>query len=234
MLVAELIEGKIPSYTMEKRYVRKDGSVIWGNLTVSLVRDEVGLPKYFISIVKNIDRRVRANAAMERSRARLKAVLHSLSEGVIVFSHTGKVLEINPAAMKLFGYPDIGSVSADPSVLDAVFEVFDLNGELVAAEHWPVSQLLRGKAVIGKEFIVRRRGTTNAWIATISGSIVKDDQEDGLLAVLTVRNITQRHMAETALKVSEERIRLAFDRIPDMVVIYDTKLRIRYANLATM
>lgn len=231
--VASLLEGTIPSYAIDKRYIRKDGRVVWGHLAVSLVRDDAGLPQYFISVVKDIDRRMRANSAMERSRARLKAVLHSLSEGVIVFSHTGQVLEINPAAMALFGYPDILSVNADLQVLDGLFEVLDLNGTIVTAEQWPVSQLLRGESMTERELIVRRRDMPNAWVGSFSGTIVNGEQEDGPLAVLTVRNVTQRYMVQTALRVSEERLRLAFDHIPDMVVIYDTALRIQYANLAT-
>jgi PAS domain S-box-containing protein len=45
------------TYAMEKRYLRKDGSVVWANLTVSLVRDADGAPAYFISIVEDIDDR---------------------------------------------------------------------------------------------------------------------------------------------------------------------------------
>lgn len=232
--VADLLEGKIPSYTMEKRYIRKDGSAVWGQLTVSLVRSESGVPKHFISIVKNIDRRKNAVSALERSQARLKAILHSLSEGVILFSPAGEVLEMNRAAMALFGYADVTSVKADPDELAIAFEVFDLNGKPVPVKEWPVSRLLQGECVSAREFIVRRRGSDQAWVASISGTIVRDIQEEGLLAVLTVSNITQRHLAETALKVSEERLRLAFDHIPDMAVIYDTSLRIQYANLATL
>ncbi|MFL6715225.1 MAG: EAL domain-containing protein [Burkholderiaceae bacterium] len=232
--ITDLIDGNIPSYAMEKRYVRKDGTVIWGHLTVSLVRDELGHPKYFISIVKDIDRRVRASAAMERSRARLQAVLNSLSEGVIVFSNAGQVLEINPAAMRLFGYPDSTSVHANTDELDAIFEVSDLNGAPVTPENWPVSQLLSGEPVSARELIIRRRDAMSAWIASISGFIVKEAQGANFLAVLTVRDITQRHQAETALRLSEERLRLAFDHIPDMVVIYDPALRIQYANVTTV
>lgn len=232
--VQELIAGKISSYAMEKRYVRKDGKVIWGHLTVSLVRDALGSPKYFISVIKDIDQRVHTRAAMERSRARLKAVLDSLSEGVIVFSNTGQVLEINPAAMHLFGYSDMLSVRAETIKLDATFEVFDLNGVPVAAENWPVSQLLRGETVSRRELVVRRRSEAAPWIASISGFIVQEAPEADELAVLTVRNITQRHRAETDLRLSEERLRLAFDHIPDMVVIYGPDLRIRYANMTTL
>ncbi|HEX2742186.1 MAG TPA: SpoIIE family protein phosphatase, partial [Rubrobacter sp.] len=52
-----LIEGEIQTYTAEKRYIRKDGSAVWVNLTVSLVRGMSGEPGYFISVVEDISER---------------------------------------------------------------------------------------------------------------------------------------------------------------------------------
>lgn len=88
-LAGELLAGKRDSYAIEKRYVKKNGELIWGHISVSLVRDAWGLPYYFIAVIKNIDARVRAQGQGEQSRARLKAILDSLSEGVIVFSKEG-------------------------------------------------------------------------------------------------------------------------------------------------
>ncbi|MGJ8564176.1 MAG: PAS domain S-box protein [Alphaproteobacteria bacterium] len=52
--VNRLINGEIQTYSMEKRYVRKDGKVVWVLLTVSLVRDDENAPLYFISQIQNI------------------------------------------------------------------------------------------------------------------------------------------------------------------------------------
>ena len=49
-----LLEGERQTYTTEKRYLKKDGSAVWVNLTVSLVRDKSGEPGYFISVVDDI------------------------------------------------------------------------------------------------------------------------------------------------------------------------------------
>ena len=53
-------EGKLGSYQMEKRYVRKDGKVIWATLSVSLVRDAGGQPLYSISQVQDVTARKEA------------------------------------------------------------------------------------------------------------------------------------------------------------------------------
>jgi diguanylate cyclase (GGDEF)-like protein/PAS domain S-box-containing protein len=59
-----LLAAEIPDFSMEKRYLRKDGSAVWINLTVSLVRDQAGAPKYFISVSEDISERKRVEAKL--------------------------------------------------------------------------------------------------------------------------------------------------------------------------
>jgi len=53
-LVNELLKGTRTSYEMEKRYIHKNGAIIWAILAVSLVRDELGEPMHFVSQINNI------------------------------------------------------------------------------------------------------------------------------------------------------------------------------------
>ena len=54
-----LLAGEMETYSMEKRYFRKDGSIVWIELTVSLVRNASGKPAYFISVIEDITGRKR-------------------------------------------------------------------------------------------------------------------------------------------------------------------------------
>jgi PAS domain S-box-containing protein len=69
--VRQILAGEIKTYSMEKRYLRKDRSLVWTNLTVSLVRTERGEPKHFISVVEDITERKRAEEEMQRLRLQL-------------------------------------------------------------------------------------------------------------------------------------------------------------------
>ncbi|MEJ1239328.1 PAS domain S-box protein [Chryseolinea sp. T2] len=70
--VADLIAGRMSDYSMEKRYIRKDKSHIWVNLTVSLQFDESeNEPLYFIAIVQDISERKRAEDLLTETRNQL-------------------------------------------------------------------------------------------------------------------------------------------------------------------
>ena len=70
--IPRLLSGEIPSFTIEKRYVRKDGSVAWARLNESLVRDQDNRPKHFITVAEDITERKLAEAALRESEERFR------------------------------------------------------------------------------------------------------------------------------------------------------------------
>jgi PAS domain S-box-containing protein len=71
---AALISGEIATYSLEKRYIRKDGGLIWVNLTVSLAREPDGSPAYFIAIVEDISARKAAEASQKLRAEEFRAL----------------------------------------------------------------------------------------------------------------------------------------------------------------
>ncbi|HXJ91977.1 MAG TPA: PAS domain S-box protein [Terriglobia bacterium] len=71
-LYQELIAGKRDKYEIEKRYVRKNGQVIWGHLTGSLVKDPEGVARYGVGMVEDITERKRAEDALRKLNAELE------------------------------------------------------------------------------------------------------------------------------------------------------------------
>ena len=72
VLTNRLLAGDIANFTMEKRYIRKDGVPVWVNLTVALVRDAAGAPEYCISVVEDIARRKQVEEELISSRTALE------------------------------------------------------------------------------------------------------------------------------------------------------------------
>lgn len=71
-LVGKLLAGELTTYSMEKRYFQKNGSIIWINLTVSLVHKPSGEANYFISVIEDISGRKRAEEEIHRLNAELE------------------------------------------------------------------------------------------------------------------------------------------------------------------
>ena len=72
----KLLDGEILNYSIEKRFLRQDDSLVWANVNVSLVRDGFGEPSYGIAVIEDISDRKQAESALKKSetRERLKAV----------------------------------------------------------------------------------------------------------------------------------------------------------------
>ena len=79
---SQLLEGAISSHSMEKRYIRRDGTVFWGRLNRSLVRDHDNLPKYFIAVVEDITEKIQAERALRDSERRLTLAQNAAHLGV--------------------------------------------------------------------------------------------------------------------------------------------------------
>lgn len=71
-LAAELVAGKQTTYATEKRYMRPDGTAIWVNLAVTLLRDATGVPLHFIAAVQDIDSRKKSEEALRNYHVELE------------------------------------------------------------------------------------------------------------------------------------------------------------------
>ncbi|WP_413171477.1 PAS domain S-box protein [Anabaena azotica] len=102
----QMLAGEIQTYSMEKRYIRKDGSLVWIELTASLVWQAEGIPNYFISVINDISER---QAAL-RERKAAEAVIQQLNATLEqrVEERTAQLNEVNQE-LKRFAY----SVSHD-------------------------------------------------------------------------------------------------------------------------
>ena len=98
--VQELIEGKRNTYKMHKRYHKKDGTILWAALSVSVVRDIKNNPLYFISIIEDISLQKYA----EEQSAQAQVVFNSTQEAIIVTDKEMVIINANPAFERISGF----------------------------------------------------------------------------------------------------------------------------------
>jgi PAS domain S-box-containing protein len=99
-----VLAGEIESYSMEKRYFRKDGSMIWTNLAVSLVRDSSGDPEYFIGAIEDITERKRAEDQLREREVQYRDIFEATGDGLVITDLDGNLVDANPAFCSMHGY----------------------------------------------------------------------------------------------------------------------------------
>lgn len=112
----QVAHGERRSYQMDKRYLRKDGRVTWVRLTVSAVHEPDGRARYYISQIEDVDAlraadaaKARLRSALESERDRLRVILASIAEAVVVTDDQGRVSFLNGAAEGLVGRPSVAA-----------------------------------------------------------------------------------------------------------------------------
>ena len=81
-LAGQLARGEIPRYQLDKRYIRKDGTIVDIQLSASILRSREGAPLYYIAQIEDITERKRAEAALKDSERRLTLALDSAQMGM--------------------------------------------------------------------------------------------------------------------------------------------------------
>jgi len=109
---SDLLEGKQESFSMERRLRRTDGSSIWCNMVISMVRDQDGRPAFIVEMIEDITERKEQTARLESMVAertlglsqiakKMTVTLQSIGDGVVVTDHSGEIMMLNAAAERM-------------------------------------------------------------------------------------------------------------------------------------
>ena len=208
---AQLLEGDGETYSMEKRYIRRDGTVVHVGLTVSLVHTPDGAPDYFLSVVEDATERHAAAEALRRSEAaarrafeELAATYASAPVGLCVLDRELRFVRINERLAEMNGLPmtsHLGRTVREvlPGLADEVEPVF----RRVLETGEPVLEI----EVTGET--VAQPGVARMWVENVlplrdsAGAVVG-------INVVTVE-VTEQRAAEAALRTREAELRVALD-----------------------
>mgnify|MGYP005992858699 CR=1 FL=1 len=112
-MVQELLDGKRDTYSLEKRYYKKDRTILWANLSVAIVRDKNEDPMFFISIIQDINQ---VKTFLQDSQ-QARVVFESTQEAIMVTDSETKIISVNPAFEQILGYPVKETIGKYASIL---------------------------------------------------------------------------------------------------------------------
>jgi PAS domain S-box-containing protein len=195
--IKELLAGKRDHYSIEKRYLRKDGELIWVMLSASFMRDSEGKPARTIAMLQDITERKLVQEALAASEERYRRIVETAEEGIATHGPDGTVTYVNQRMADMLGYSCeeiIGRSSLD--------FVEDEEKEEVTRAH----ESLKEQGGFIKERKLRRKDGSTLWtLIHVSPQRDASGSFSGYLAMHT--DITERKRTEEKLLESERNAR---------------------------
>lgn len=197
---------------VEKRYLRSDGSIVWGRVTSAMVADPIGRVRYSVAQVEDITERQAAVLELQRSERRHRAILDHASDLVVVLDAETTVTYASPAVEHLLGRT-VEDVLGTPALdhvwpEDRELAATELLDKMVADSPGPPTPLR----------LVDARGEPVA-VEALATNLLDDDATQGI--VVSLRDVRERDASTEAFTALDMRYRALADAAQDAILTVD-------------
>jgi two-component system, cell cycle sensor histidine kinase and response regulator CckA len=207
----KMVRGETESYRFEKRYIRKDGGVLWAEVSVSPVRGPDGVHLATVGVIADLTYRKRAEEALRESEDKYRTIFEESFDGLFITSPGGKILDMNKKGVAMFGY-------------DTKEEILSLDLERDVYAHppdrKPILAMVNAQGSAEYEVVVKKKNGEEM-ITHCVLTAVKDDR--GVITSYRgiIRDITELALVRLRLENERARLRTLVQTIPDLVWLKD-------------
>jgi PAS domain S-box-containing protein len=191
-LFQPLLAGEIEHFTLDKRYLKKDGSIVHATIHTRAFRKEDGMVDHIITLIEDVTARKQAEEAVRESEEKYQGVAEACPDAIVMSDWSGRVLFASRQTRGLLGLAD-----ADELVGRSVFDfVIDSDRPRLAEN---MSDLLRAGVRRSTEYTgLRHDGTTVP--TEVSSTVIRDAAGQPKAVMAVIRDITTRKKAQEALE----------------------------------
>jgi PAS domain S-box-containing protein len=209
-----LIQGEIESSTFQKRYLHKNGSIIWGEITISLVRESNKEPLYFLPVIKDITARKQAEEVLHARTALLQNITNHMFDLVAITNLKGVFTYVGPSH-RILGF------EPEQLIGTSVFEyVHPEDANYIANEFSKFITDPSPETTRIAEYRQRCSDGSYLWLETMGKVLFSDNGKPHSL-FFSSRDITLRKKSELALIESEHFAKTIANSTPALLYLYD-------------
>jgi PAS domain S-box-containing protein len=213
-------ETKDRTADWEKRFLHKDGRVLWGRTTVSRIRGKKGQPDFFVAAILDISERKWAEEALKASERRLQALVGSIDEIVFEFDAEGTYLNVWTTNEELLFQPREALIGRRTRDL--------LPPDLAATGQSAIQNALATGQAQTFEYPLALAGGRRWFLARISP--IPSPAGPPRTVSFLARDITERKEMEENLRESQRRFHDMLENVHLAAVIRDMRGKVIYCN----
>jgi PAS domain S-box-containing protein len=209
-----LLAKEISQYTLEKRYIRKDGTVIWVQLNSSLIQEPFTDEIYFSVIVEDITERKRTEEALTQERTLLRTLIDNIPDMIYAKDRQSRFILANIASAQNLGLGLPGDLNGKTD--------FDFHAPNLAHRSYSQERVLMdtGKPLINHEEYFNHPTRGKVWLS--STKVPLYDAGGNIYGLVGVgRDITEQKAREDALRESRHFVERITETMPNHVYILD-------------
>jgi len=221
--------GEKKSSVVQKRYVRKDNAVVWGETNINLIRNNQGKPMYFLPMIIDITERKKAESerevaldALRKSEDKYRTLIETTDTGYVIIDQDGLVRDANSEYVRLTGHHNFSEI-VGRSIMEWTAESEkEKNAEAVTA--------CFDKGYIRNLEIDYVDAKGNIIPIEINATCMEIEGKKHTITIC--RDISPRKHMEEKIRHKERRFRALVENSSDIIVVLDREGIVTYENPA--
>jgi PAS domain S-box-containing protein len=222
-LLEKHFKGELDYYECEARMRHKDGRWVWvlDRGRVHAWTDD-GKPLWLSGTHQDITERKHIEEVLSASEEKLRLTFESIADGIVIIDLAGNVVDVNEATVRISGYRDKSQIIGRDA-----FDLLAPRDRRLALED--LKERVEGHPKERVEYSICPKDG-RAFEAELTASTLRDENGIPIGYIAVLRDITERKLAEEALRQSEQRFRELADLLPQTIVEIDTGGHFTYVN----
>ncbi|NMM24158.1 MAG: EAL domain-containing protein [Phycicoccus sp.] len=215
-LFAQIAAGEIDHFQMEKRFIRKDGGILWADLTASLVRDADGNPDYVIGTTQDISERKRLEVELRGAEERYRLLVERVPAVVYVAEpgSAGPWPYVSPQIEGMLGFT-AQEWMADPEIWFR--QVHPDDQEIALGEEGRILRGGMGGGIFSATYRLRHRDGTTVWVRD-DAIMLRDHEGHATFHGVLVDVTREKHLEE---RLEHQAFHDSLTELPNRQLFHD-------------